>query len=50
MIPARVPGTSRPDLLWTKFPKVDKPIFKLYFFPFSAGAATAGAQVGRRVS
>ncbi len=45
MVPNRVIGTSRDDGLFTKYPKVDDPAFKVYFFPYSAGAATAGSQV-----
>ena len=41
----RVVGTSSPDGAWIKFPKVDQPLFKLYWFPFSCGAATTGAQL-----
>jgi surfactin synthase thioesterase subunit len=40
----RVLGTSSPDGAWIKFPKVDKPLFKLFWFPYSVGGATTGAQ------
>ena len=35
-------GTSGPDGMYIKFPQVERPRFKLFYFPFSGGGATTG--------
>jgi surfactin synthase thioesterase subunit len=40
-------GTSAE--FWVKFPQVEKPKFKLYYFPYSAGSAVSGAKFAKHL-